>query len=248
MAVELVLRNGTAAENDGFTGALAEVTVDKTNNTLRVHDGTTAGGTALLNSASLTGGSGIDFSSGTISHSDTSTQSSVDNSGNTVIQDITLDEFGHITGLSSKTIDPPTLDTLGLDTTDDVQFDSLGIGTTATGVSGEIVATGDITSNASDDRLKNRFGTIDNAVDKVSALSGFYFEFNDTAIDLGLQKGQRVGVSAQEVQSVLPEIVRESPVSNEYLTVQYEKLVPLLIEAIKEQQEQIDELKNKLYK
>jgi hypothetical protein len=82
----------------------------------------------------------------------------------------------------------------------------------------------------------------------VSSLSGFYFEFNDTAIDLGLQKGQRVGVSAQEVQSVLPEIVRESPVSNEYLTVQYEKLVPLLIEAIKEQQEQIDELKNKLYK
>lgn len=198
--------------------------------------------------AHLSGGSGIDFSTGTISHADTSSQSSVNNSGNMVIQDITLDGFGHITGLSSKTIDPPTLDTLGLDTNDDVQFDSLGIGTVATGVSGEIVATGDITSNASDDRLKNRLGAIDNAVDKVSTLSGFYFEFNDTAIDLGLQKGQRVGVSAQEVQSVLPEIVRESPVSDEYLTVQYEKLVPLLIEAIKDQQNQIDELKNKVYK
>jgi hypothetical protein len=52
MAVELVLRNGTAAENDAFIGALAEVTVDKTNNTLRVHDGTTTGG---FQTASVTG-------------------------------------------------------------------------------------------------------------------------------------------------------------------------------------------------
>lgn len=48
MAVELILRNGTAAENDGFTGASAEVTVDKTNNTLRLHDGVTPGGTSIV--------------------------------------------------------------------------------------------------------------------------------------------------------------------------------------------------------
>jgi hypothetical protein len=48
MAVELVLRKGTAAENDAFTGANAEVTVDTTTGTLRVHDGSTSGGTKLI--------------------------------------------------------------------------------------------------------------------------------------------------------------------------------------------------------
>jgi len=54
--------------------------------------------------AHLTGGTGVNYSSGTISHSDTSSQASVSNSGSTVIQDVTLDGFGHVTGLSSATI------------------------------------------------------------------------------------------------------------------------------------------------
>jgi len=178
----------------------------------------------------------------TVSHADTSSQGSVNASGNTFIQDVTLDGFGHVTGLNTNTL---TTSDLGLDSNDGVQHGSLGIGTSAP-ASGEIVATGDITSNASDDRLKNRLGDIDNALGKVESLSGFYFEFNDTAIDLGLQKGKRVGVSAQEVQNVLPEVVKDSPVDSEYLTVQYEKMVPLLIEAIKEQSSTIEELKTRI--
>ena len=53
MALQIQLRSGTATEHDTFTGANGEVTVDTTNKTLRVHDGTTAGGTQL---ATLTGG------------------------------------------------------------------------------------------------------------------------------------------------------------------------------------------------
>ena len=47
MSRQIQIRRGTAAENDAFTGAIGEVTMDTTNKTLRVHDGTTAGGTAL---------------------------------------------------------------------------------------------------------------------------------------------------------------------------------------------------------
>ena len=54
------------------------------------------------------------------------------------------------------------------------------------------------------------------------------------------------GVSAQQVQAVLPEAVKPAPVDSNYLTVQYDKLVPLLIEAIKEQQETITNLQNRI--
>jgi hypothetical protein len=74
-------------------------------------------------------------------------------------------------------------------------------------------------------------------------LNGFYYEANEIAQQFGYSVKKEVGVSAQEVQNVLPEIVVPAPIDNKYLTVYYDKLVPLLIEAIKEQQKQIDELK-----
>ena len=54
----------------------------------------------------------------------------------------------------------------------------------------------------------------------------------------------QVGVSAQEVQAVLPEVVTQAPISGEYLTVYYDKLVPLLIEAIKDLSDKIEKLEN----
>ena len=103
-----------------------------------------------------------------------------------------------------------------------------------------IRAAGNITAYYSDERLKTHLGTIPNAVDKVKQLEGFYYEANATAQRLGYEPRREVGVSAQAVQRVLPEIVKPAPVSAEYLTIDYERLVPLLIEAIKEQQTQID--------
>ena len=117
-------------------------------------------------------------------------------------------------------------------------------------VSGNIVATGDITAFYSDERLKDFDGRIDNALEKVSMLNGYYYTGNEVAAELGYDTETRqVGVSAQEVESVLPEVVKTAPISldeeTDYKTVQYEKLVPLLIESIKELKAEIEELKKK---
>lgn len=110
-------------------------------------------------------------------------------------------------------------------------------------VSGNIYATSDIVSSYSDERLKTRLGNIENAVEKVKAIDTFYYEPNSTALTLGADPGRQVGVSAQSVQKVQSETVVNSPLSNDYLTVKYDRLVPLLIAAVKEQQQAIDELK-----
>ena len=122
------------------------------------------------------------------------------------------------------------------------QTSSLGVGTAASGTTGEIRATNNITAYYSDDRLKTRLGGIDNALDKVSSLTGFYYEANETAQSLGYEPVREVGVSAQDVQAILPEIVAPAPIDPQYLTVRYERLVPLLIEAIKELTNRVKEL------
>ena len=131
---------------------------------------------------------------------------------------------------------------LGVGTGSDVQFDSFGVGTAASGTTGEIRATNNITAYYSDDRLKTKLGNIDNALEKVCSLNGFYYQANQTAVDLGYEVKKEVGVSAQEVQKILPEIIAPAPIDSKYMTVYYDKLVPLLIEAIKELQNKVDSL------
>jgi len=103
---------------------------------------------------------------------------------------------------------------------------------------------GDITAFASDERLKTNIEPLENALDKVLALNGFTYTFNEIGESLGFDSTiTYVGVSAQQVQAVLPEAVKPAPANENYLTVQYEKIVPLLIESIKELKAEIDELK-----
>jgi hypothetical protein len=111
-------------------------------------------------------------------------------------------------------------------------------------VGGSMLVVGDVISNYSDNRLKDVSGPIPNALDKIKQLEGFYYTPNKQAINLGIENNQlqKVGVSAQQVQSVLPEVVKDSPAGDGFLTVQYEKLVPLLIEAIKELSAKVEKL------
>jgi len=137
--------------------------------------------------------------------------------------------------------------TFSLSTSGNYQVNSLGVGTAASGTAGEIRATTQITSYYSDDRLKTRTGNIENALDKVLSLDGFHYHANETAVALGYDSSkQEVGLSAQQVQAILPEVVVPAPIDANYLTLHYERLVPLLVEAIKEQQKQIEELKAKV--
>jgi hypothetical protein len=132
-------------------------------------------------------------------------------------------------------------------TTQNSQFNSIGVGTAGSGTAGEIRATNQITAYYSDDRLKTRTGNIQNALEKVLSLDGFHYHANETAVALGYDASkEEVGVSAQQVQAILPEVVVPAPIDAQYLTVHYDRLVPLLVEAIKEQQKQIEELKAKL--
>ena len=113
------------------------------------------------------------------------------------------------------------------------------------GNTGDSIRTaGNIVAYYSDERLKDKKGNIENALEKLLTLNGFYYEPNERAQELGYKKKLEIGVSAQEVEAVLPEIVNDAPIGYGYKTLDYSKLVPLLIEAIKEQQKQIDELKS----
>jgi len=129
----------------------------------------------------------------------------------------------------------------GLGTSADVQFDSFGVGTAASGTTGEIRATGDITAYySSDKRLKDNITPLSNAINKINQIGGYEFDWNSNSS----HSGHDVGVIAQEIEAVLPEVVVTR--DNGYKAVRYEKIVALLIEAIKDQQSQIDELKSRL--
>ena len=130
-----------------------------------------------------------------------------------------------------------------LQTSASVRFDSFGVGTDPSGTLGEIRAAGYITAGYSDDRLKNRLGVIENALDKVTSLTGFYYEPSDLAIELGFEKTIEVGLSAQDAQKSMPEIVCPAPIDNQYLTLRYERLAVYLVEAIKEIKAQLNEIK-----
>ena len=111
----------------------------------------------------------------------------------------------------------------------------------------QLTVNGDIVAFASDDRLKTNKVELTDALDKVCSLNGFTFNFNEVGGKLGFPTDvKHVGVSAQEVQRVLPEAVKPAPVDEKYITVQYEKIVPLLIEAIKELSDKVSSLEDRL--
>ena len=116
---------------------------------------------------------------------------------------------------------------------------------TPSATAGRIDASNDIVAySSSDERLKENIKPIENALDKVKSLTGVEFDWKPEHKEAHGYEGHDTGVIAQQVQDVMPSAVRENETG--FLAVRYEKLIGLLIEGMKEQQVQIDELKAKL--
>ncbi len=114
-------------------------------------------------------------------------------------------------------------------------------------VTGAITATGEVTAYYSDANLKKDIVEITNPIEKVMSLRGVTFRPNETALALGITDKEEVGVIAQEVEAVLPQLVTPSAFAG-YKTVKYDKLTALLLEAVKAQQLQIDALRAEIAK
>mgnify|MGYP005992969285 FL=1 len=136
---------------------------------------------------------------------------------------------------------------LGVGTTDDVQFDSFGVGTAASGTTGEIRATNDVTAfYSSDVALKENITNIPNSLEALKKLNGVLFDWKKEYIDKrGGEDGyfvrkKDVGVIAQEVEKVLPEAVAQR--SDGVKAVKYDRLTCLLIEAVKTLNDKVENL------
>jgi hypothetical protein len=124
-------------------------------------------------------------------------------------------------------------------------------------VNGAITASGDITAYFSDRRLKTNVTSIPHALTKVMSLNGILYTPNQLAESFGFKGNEHiVGLFADEIEAVLPEAVKPAPFDTDengnsksgenYKTVQYEKIVPLVIEAIKELENKVKELEKRV--
>lgn len=124
-------------------------------------------------------------------------------------------------------------------------------------VDGAIICSRGITTSFSDNRLKDYTSNIANPIDLINKLNGFHFVPNELAHNYGFSRVPDIGLSAQEVQSILPDIVKIAPFDmlrdehnnivsrsgDNYLTVCYEKMAPLFVESIKALKKELDELR-----
>lgn len=220
IGTKLSLSGGEMTGNITFSGAQTVDGRDLSVDGAKL-DGIAAGATNVTNNNQLTNGAGY------ITSSD------------------------NITGNAATATTATTASTANaLNTGNDYQVNSLGVGTAASGTAGEIRATNDITAYYSSDiNLKKDVELISEPIEKLKQIRGVAYSWNEEylkerEVDGYFVREREIGVIAQEVEGVLPEIVATR--DDGYKAVRYERLVALLIEAVKDQQVQIDELKSRI--
>ena len=265
MATQVQLRGGTTSQHGSFTGAVREVTVDTDKETLVVHDGSTAGGfpmaradgTGVTNFAvggtlgvtgKITADAGIDIDNINIDGTTIALSSGdmtldgaadiiLDAAGDEVIFKDGSTNVGHV----SMDSDNLTIKSLVSDKDMIFQGNDGGSGITALtlDMSGAGAATfnNDVTA-FSDKRLKTDIKPITNSLDKVMKMQGVYYKRNDVE-----NAREQVGVLAQDMETILPEVVLTADDEIQTKSVDYGKITSVLIEAIKELKAEINELK-----
>jgi hypothetical protein len=261
MPTQVQLRRGTSAQNNSFTGASGELSVDTDNYSIRVHDGATAGGYAVakrdLSNVSNVGVftatsivvSGNVSIGGTLTYEDVNNVDSIGvitarnginvlAGGINAVGVITATSFvgngSQLTGIDATAIQTGTTKVQ----TNAARVDTIISGSTIVSVnSGGMSVTGITTStdfnSSSDINLKTNIQTIENPIDKLLEINGVTFNWIEN-------ERASVGVIAQDVEKVLPQLVNDM---GAHKTVNYNGLIGLLVECIKHQQKQIDELK-----
>jgi hypothetical protein len=190
MATQVQFRRGTTAQNNSFTGAAGEISVNTSLNAIRIHDGSTAGGFELA-------------------------KSNLSNIASVGV--ITASTFvGALTGTATTAT--------GLSGSPSI---------TVTGVNASGVITATDFNATSDISLKKNIHFIDDPLGKVMQLNGVSFDWKET-------NKPSIGVIAQELEKVLPELVSQGDIKS----VNYNGIIGVLIEAIKELKAEVEELKN----
>jgi len=176
-------------------------------------------------------------------------------SGNTITTAHITNLYDAFTGdITFDNINIKSFNSLGIDdnatsTKITITNTGLGINDTSPGVALDVDGAGRFTGNltayySSDIRLKDNIRPIEDSLFKISRLRGVEFDWNEKADVVEREKGHDIGLIAQEVEQVLPEIVTTR--KDGYKAIQYDKVVSLLVQGINDQQKQIEDLKKEL--
>jgi hypothetical protein len=242
-----IASGGTGSTSTTYANLQSNVT-----GVLPVANGGTGSATAAFSGANVTSLNASAVSSGTLDNARTTAASA--NGASTIVA---RDASGNFAGavITGTTINATTFNGSGsgitaLGTGTSYQVGSLGIGTAASGTTGEIRATNNITAYySSDAKFKENVRVIDDATAKVAAIGGKYFDWTDAYIaEHGGEDGYFIqkadfGVIAQDVQAVFPQAIRTRPDGS--LAVDYEKLSALAFAAIAELVKRIEVLEAK---
>ena len=219
------LTNGAGFATESFvTSAVAGK-----DNTSEITEGTNLYYTDVRARAAVSAGTGISYNSSTGVITNTITNNNQLTNGAGYITGYTeTDTLASVTGRGATT--------------------STALSTGALTVTGGITASGEITAYFSDERLKMDINPIQDALSKVMAIGGYTYKANELAHELGVSRyDNQIGLLAGEVEAVMPELVTQSALAG-YKTIRYDKVVSVLVEAIKEQQAMIEELRKDMKK
>ena len=235
------------ATNGVVSGSSQVVGSSITTNTITIGSTSTALGGTSTTLAGLTSVSSTGFTGALTGNASTATTlqtaRTINGTSFNGSSDITIANL--VSGSSQITLSSTTgygtVINQNLLTTSDVRHNSLGIGMAASATAGRIDAANDVVAfSSSDIRFKENIKPIENALDKISNISGNTYDWKtENKAEHGYE-GNDVGVIAQEIEEVLPQLVQTR--ENGYKAVKYDKLVALLIEGIKEQQITISKL------